>query len=93
MQDHTVNHPTFIKINDLDADQIGDDVPVRRNGALADTRDPAGERAASGPLLTERGSADFSSILASPKFFYRWGRLLSSTLIRLRSKIDGDFDQ
>ena len=32
-------------------------------------------------------------MLASPKVFYRWGWLLSATLIRLRSRFNGDFDQ
>jgi hypothetical protein len=27
------------------------------------------------------------------RFFYRWGGLLSSTLIRIRSRFDGDLDQ
>jgi hypothetical protein len=93
MQDHTVNPSTFIKINDIDSDQIGDDAHPRRNGAHAEPRERAGERPANGTLLADRGTTDFSSILASPKFFYRWGRLLSSTLSRLRSKFDGDFDQ
>ncbi len=56
-------------------------------------REHSDARSGGAQLLQDRAGTDFSSILASPKFFYRWGRLLSSTLIRLRSKFDGDFDQ
>lgn len=88
-----MNPSTFIKINGPEADTIGDDMSLRRHGSLSEHREHTSERAEQGQMLADRSGADLSSILASPKFFYRWGRLLSSTLIRLRSKFNGDFDQ
>lgn len=89
-----MNSPAFIKLGPANVSAGIEDVALRTRDAAQTSpcADPAGEQRGD-QILPRSGEADFTPLRASPKFFYRWIRLLSSTLIRLRSKFDGDFDQ
>lgn len=89
-----MNSPAFIKLGSANVSAGIEDVTLRNRDAAqtSPSVDPAGEQSGA-QILPRSGGTDFAALRASPKFFYRWSRLLSSTLIRLRSKFDGDFDQ
>ena len=94
MTGHKVNSPALIKLNDIEAARSGSDMPARRSisGQSDHTSSVAANNDGDG-VLAEARERDQGRSQESQRFFYRWGRLLSSTLIRLRSRFDGDFDQ
>ena len=89
-----MNFPAFIDITAQDNEQAGDQLPkLGAKSARATQPNAAEDRGRQGPEASQNPSEAEALFQSSPRYFYRWGRALSSTLIRLRSKFDGDFDQ
>ena len=82
-------------------DLMGPSAGPGRSGpgrTFAEGRDrPVVPETASGRNAGARPGADPAPACANPdevrRLFYRWGDLLSSTLVRIRQRFDGDLDQ